>query len=127
MRSQKYRIVTFRDVAKLYGERPKDERVWYLSPYEFITLGEVKMLSYPQSLADQHHRRHHAELTETGKHKLKAGTTYDQDSELHPGIDYCVRQILARRGCHFLIFHLPSISVIRGSLKNGNARLLLYS
>ena len=53
-------------------ERPRDDRVWYLSPCEFITEWEVKMLSYPQSLQDGNHRRHHAEFTEAGKEKLKA-------------------------------------------------------
>ena len=48
MRSAKYKKVTFRDVATLCGERPRDERVLYLSPYEFITDWEVKMLSYPR-------------------------------------------------------------------------------
>ena len=48
------------------------------------------MLSDPQSLEDQHHKRYHAELTEAGRHKLQANTTCSQDSELHPGIDYCV-------------------------------------
>ena len=67
MRSHNYRKVTFRDVAKLYGERPRDDRVWYLLPYDFITDWEVKMLSCPQSLQEQNHRRPHAEFTEAGK------------------------------------------------------------
>ena len=29
MRSKKYRKVTFRNAATLYGERPRDARVWY--------------------------------------------------------------------------------------------------
>ena len=49
------------------------------------------MLSDPQSLQDQNHRRHHAELTEAGEHKLKANNKYAQDSELLPGIDYSVK------------------------------------
>ena len=56
-------------MATLYRERPRDERVWYLSPYELITDCEVKRLSDPQSLQDKIHRRHHAEFTEVGKHK----------------------------------------------------------
>ena len=28
MRSQKHRKVSFRDVATLYGQRPRDDRVW---------------------------------------------------------------------------------------------------
>ena len=75
MRSKKHRKVSFRDVAALYRERPRDERVWYLSPYEFITKWEVKMLSYPQSLQDGNHKRHHADFTEAGIAKLKANKT----------------------------------------------------
>ena len=41
MRSKKHRNITFRDVAALYGERPRDERVWNLSPYDFIYEWEV--------------------------------------------------------------------------------------
>ena len=40
------------------------------------------MLSYPQSLQDGNHRRHHAEFTEVGKQLMKANNKYDQDSEL---------------------------------------------
>ena len=50
------------------------------------------MRSYPQSLKDGDHRRHHAEFTVAGRAKLKANQQYHQDSELLPGIDYCVKQ-----------------------------------
>ena len=44
--------VTFRDVAVLYGYRPKDKRIWYLSPYEFVSEWDVKLLSYPKTLEE---------------------------------------------------------------------------
>ena len=50
MRSKAYRKLSSRDVATLYWERPRDERVWHLSLYEVIADWEVKMLIYPQSL-----------------------------------------------------------------------------
>ena len=56
-------------MATLYWELPRYGLVWYLSPYEFITDWKVTMLSYPQNLADQHHKRHQAELTEAGRQK----------------------------------------------------------
>ena len=75
----------------MYGERPRDERVWFLSPYDFTPEWEVTMLSYRQSLQDGNHRRHHAELTEVGRAKLKANKRYHQDCALLPGIDYRVK------------------------------------
>ena len=127
MRSKKHRTVLFRDVATLYGERPRDERVWYLSPYEFITDWEVQLLSCPQSYQDQNHKRHHAVFTEACKQQIKANTQDDQDSELLPGIDYCVKTSPDSSWLPLLKLHLPSISVIRGSLRNASFRLLLYS
>ena len=76
----------------MFGERPRDEIVWLLSPYVFISEWEVMMLSDPQSLQYGNHRHHHAEFTEVGKEKTKANTNDDQDSELRPGIDYCVKK-----------------------------------
>ena len=37
MRNRKKKKVTIRDVAMLYGQRPHDDPIWYLSPYEFVT------------------------------------------------------------------------------------------
>ena len=38
MRSRRHRKITLRDVAAFYVYRPHDDaRVWYLSPYEFVT------------------------------------------------------------------------------------------
>ena len=92
MRSKQYREVSFPEVATLYGERPRDERVWYLSPYGFRSEWKVNMLSYPQSLKPGNHRRRHAEITEAGRAKLKGNNKHHQDSELLPGIDYCVKK-----------------------------------
>ena len=72
MRIQKHMTIPFREFATLYGERPRDDRVWYLSPYDCISEWEVKMFSYPQSFQDGNHRRHHAEFTEAGRAKLNA-------------------------------------------------------
>ena len=90
MSSTNHRNISLRDVATLYGERPRDERVWYLSPYEFIFESQVKRLSYPQGLQDGNHRRHHAEFTEAGSATLKAHQNVPQDSDLLPGNDYRV-------------------------------------
>ena len=71
MRSKTHREISLLDVATLYGERFRDERVWHLSPYEFMSDWEVEMLSYPQSLNYANHKRHPAEFTEAGREQTK--------------------------------------------------------
>ena len=90
MRSKRHRKITFRDVATFCGERPRDDRVWYLSPYEFVSEWEVVMLSYPQYLPDAYNPRHHAELTPEGIAKIHAHPGRHPD--LLPGIDYRVKE-----------------------------------
>ena len=67
MRNKRHRKVTFRDAAAFYGHRPsEDKRLWYLSPYEFVTEWEVVMVEYPQSLYNMHDEKYHAYLTDAG-------------------------------------------------------------
>ena len=67
MRSRRHRKITFKDVAAFYGYRPcSDKRIWYLSPYEFVTEWEVVMLNHPQSLYNKDDDKYHASLTEEG-------------------------------------------------------------
>jgi hypothetical protein len=72
-RHRKFRKITLRDSAILYGQRPRvcidgsTASVWYLSPYEFVKYWEVVMVSYPHSLKDANHSRHHVRMTEEGK------------------------------------------------------------
>ena len=83
--------ITFRDSAVLYGQRPHDKRVWYLSPYEFESDWEVRLLSYPQSLEDACDPKHHAELTDVGMAKLRDRERGSPTPELNPGHDYVVK------------------------------------
>ena len=69
-RNPRRRRITIRDVSTLYGQRPKHEDVWHLSPYEFVMYWEPVMCSYPLSAVDEHLREHHVRLTEAGRHKL---------------------------------------------------------
>ena len=46
-RNLRKRRVTFREVALLYGQRPCDDSVWYLSPYEFVTYYELVLIECP--------------------------------------------------------------------------------
>ena len=65
----KRRKVTIRDVATLatlYGQWPHDTRVWYLSPYEFVTHREPQLLSYPLSRNSVGGPAHHVVMTESG-------------------------------------------------------------
>jgi hypothetical protein len=90
-RSKRKGNITFRDMAVLYGQRPNDKRLWYLSPYEFESDWEVRFLSYPQSLHDTYNPRHHAELTDAGIAKLHNRQPGEKSPELYPGQDYVVK------------------------------------
>ena len=90
-RSKRHRKITFRDVAAFYGQRPSDDaRVWYLSPYEFVTEWEVIMLKYPQSLHDAHNDKYHAELTAEGVELLTLSRS--RTPKLEAGIHYRVKE-----------------------------------
>ena len=71
--------------------KDKDKRLWYLSPYEFVSEWEVKLLSYPQTLEDTINQKHHADLTETGLAKVMNREPRQPPPELYPGIDYTVK------------------------------------
>jgi hypothetical protein len=90
-RSKRKGKITFRDMAVMYGQRPNDKRIWYLSPYEFETDWEVNFLSYPQSLHDTDNPRHHAELTDAGIAKLHDQHPGEKTPELYPAVDYVVK------------------------------------
>ena len=92
-RSKRYKKVTFRDVAALYGHRPNqdvDHRVWYLSPYEFVTEWEVVLLNYPQSLHGCNSDVYHASLTDDGMQLLT--DTSSKHSRLLAGLHYRVKE-----------------------------------
>ena len=84
-RNPRKRKVTLKDNCILYGQRPGDPRVWYLSPYEFTMHWEVCMLSYPLHIDDCYSSNHHVELTPSGYDKLQANK-----SDLQPEEDYVV-------------------------------------
>ena len=84
-RNVRRRRVCLRNMATLYGQRPKfavprsaaepaDQYspLWHLSPYEFVMYWEPRLLSYPQSVADCQNPRHHARLTAAGVKKIGA-------------------------------------------------------
>ena len=83
--------ITFRDAAVFYGHRPKDERLWYLSPYEFVSEWEVKLLHYPRTLEETADPYLHADLTEAGMLKLLSQEKGKRPPELQAGIDYEVK------------------------------------
>ena len=85
-RSPKNRKVTIRDVALLYGQRPKQADVWFLSPYEFVMYWTPMLAKYPLSLKAGADSDCHCKLTDSGKGKLREGI-----QELIPGKDYHVK------------------------------------
>ena len=70
-RNPRKRKVTIRDVATLYGQRPRHPDLWYLSPYEFVMKWEPKLLSYPTSLTELTQQDHHVKMTSSGLAKLE--------------------------------------------------------
>ena len=81
-------------MATLYGDRPRDERVWYLFPYELISDWEVEMLSSPQFFKSASNKQHHAKFSEVGREQIKANKIDHHGSDLFPGVDYCVKSEL---------------------------------
>eukprot|EP00959_Pyramimonas_sp_CCMP1952_P266153 5564596-Pyramimonas_sp.AAC.1 len=71
MRNPRRRKVTIRDVAMLYGLRPRREGLWHLSPYEFAMYWRPVLVAYPTSIreAKADRDRHHAVLTAEGEQK----------------------------------------------------------
>eukprot|EP00973_Karenia_brevis_P049867 6924239-Karenia_brevis.AAC.1 len=87
--------ITFRDVATLYGQRPRCEEIWYLSPYEFVTYWEPVLLRYPTRERDNQNEAFHATLTDDGVAKVQERRRSANDEtaqELIPGIDYVVKE-----------------------------------
>ena len=85
------RRVTFRDVAVLYGQRPNDDSVWYLSPYEFVTYWEPVLLNCPLQHPSNPRETYHATLTSSGQAKVSRQSQQKEDAEeLMPGVDYTV-------------------------------------
>eukprot|EP00959_Pyramimonas_sp_CCMP1952_P446654 9352302-Pyramimonas_sp.AAC.1 len=93
MRNSKKRKVTIRDVAMLYGLRPKRDGLWHLSPCEFVTYWRPVLVAYPTSVDAQADRdRHHAFLTPEGEQEMKEwGRNQEQAEDFVPGVDYMVK------------------------------------
>ena len=87
-RNPKKKKVAIRDAAILYGQRPKHPAIWYLSPHEFVTYWEPKLLSYPTHVADVEAPHHHVRMTVDGLAKLKGKDRED----MLPGVDYPVKE-----------------------------------
>ena len=85
--------IYIRNDAELYGLRPnkdQDPRVWYLSPYEFITEWDIQLLNYPQTLQGSESEVYHAALTDAGKQRLADSQVINP--KLEPGVDYRVKE-----------------------------------
>ena len=82
--------VTFKDVALLYGQRPQEDSVWFLSPYEFVAQWEPVLVNYPLSLAPTRMMTYHATLTDAGRAKLSTDKGRCDNMDMTPGVDYLV-------------------------------------
>ena len=90
-RNPRKRKVVFRDVAALYGQRPKHDSVWFLAPYEFVSYWGPVLLSYPRSLRDVSNPKHPVNLTDCGFAELRAQDAGEEVADLEPGVDLLVK------------------------------------
>ena len=90
VRNKRHRKIAFRDVGAFYGYRPRDDRMWYLSPYKFVTEWQVVPVNYPQSLTTTHDASYQAYLIEEGINVLKASQK-KKHPRLEAGIHYRVK------------------------------------
>ncbi len=63
--------IAIKDVDVLYGHRGTDPRVHFLSPYEFSRHCEIRLATYPISLAEADEVTYHTRLTERGRKKVE--------------------------------------------------------
>lgn len=91
-RNKKHRRVTTRDVATLHGQRPRVASLWFLSPYAFVMQWEAVLVSYPLTLKDSQHSRHHVKLTDAGTAKMRMKEACGVDVELEAGDDYLIEE-----------------------------------
>ena len=95
-RNPRRKRVTIRSVVKFYGQRPKIlengdmSPVWFLSPYEFVSQWEPRMVRYPLSLADYKCGGHDVDMTEASLQRLK-NQAFGEPLELIPGEDYTAK------------------------------------
>ena len=78
------------DAAQAYGHRPRDARVWHLSPYEFTMYWDCIPMTMPFSRAEwQQHPKDHWDVVVTtqGEAKLAAARTDAGVVRLVPGVD----------------------------------------
>ena len=75
----------------LYGQRPEQDELWYLAPYEFVTYWEPNLVKYPISVKAVDNDKYHATLTAKGKAKLAGGEWREAGEDLVPGEDYAVK------------------------------------
>ena len=92
-RNRRHRKVAVRDMAIMYGHRPKIPEIWYLSACEFEVYWEVALIRAPQNLGDNEQADMQAELTKAGIAKLQRQAIRGTDKEaLLPGVDYVVKE-----------------------------------
>ena len=78
------------DPAQVYGHRPKQDDVWFLSPYEFTMYWDCLPLKMPQTRMEwmqQPRGKWDVQLTPTGEAKLTAAKSDDASVRLVPGVD----------------------------------------
>ena len=89
-RNPRSKKVISSDVATLYGQRPKHDDLWYLSPYEFAMYWEPQLVRYPMRLDEDENPKYHATLTQRGVSKIKS-LAHGYNIDMEPELDYLVK------------------------------------
>ena len=79
------------DPAQVYGHRPQEEDMWYLSPYEFGMYWECMPMRAPSTRGEWKEQRNNqwdVTLTKKGEAKIAAAATDETPVHLLAGVDF---------------------------------------
>ena len=90
-RNASKKTALIKNVAFLYGHRPRHDAVWFLSPYEFCVYWTICLAEYPTDLELSSGPEYHATLTNQGREKLRRRAR-GEPPQMRPGDDYVIKE-----------------------------------
>eukprot|EP00973_Karenia_brevis_P008346 1129235-Karenia_brevis.AAC.1 len=92
-RSPNRRTPLLHNLTYLYGHRPCNAEVRYLSIFEFITYWRLELVTFPNCLRQVNSNYDfHADVTDCGLKKLEKQARGEGIADMKPGIDYAVKR-----------------------------------
>ena len=94
-RNPKKGTATVKNLAFLYGHRPRNSPCWFLSAYEFMVHWSIEPVRYTTNLEEdaQNDKGVHAILTEPGRRRIEAAQKAHEKPDLQAGRDYQVKNL----------------------------------